>query len=67
MTNEAAEKARGHIAVWLSPDDIRWLARHIAGIEDDNEIERLGRLHFRLLSALHKAGLPNNIWDSEEE
>lgn len=67
MTNEDEEKARGHLAVWLSPDDIRWLAKELASIEDEAENERLSRLRFRLLTALHKAGLPNNIWEGSEE
>jgi hypothetical protein len=60
------ENAKGHIAVWLAPDDIRWLAKHLAKIEDEGENERLGRLRFRLLTALHQAGLPNNLWENEE-
>ena len=65
--SEDAEKAKGHIAVWLSPDDIRWLAKHLAEVEDLSENERLGRLRFRLLTALHKSGLANNLWENEEE
>lgn len=63
-TDPEAEAAQGRVAVWLAPEDARWLARHLARTD---ETERSGRLRFRLLTALHKAGLPNDPWAEEEE
>lgn len=58
------EAASGRVAVWLDPGDVRWLARECAGLEPstDDDRERVGRVRFRLLTALHKAGLPNDPW-----
>ena len=46
----------------VTPEDVRWLARHLAQQEGETpeERERLGRPRFRSLAALHKAGLPSN-------
>lgn len=66
-TNPERERENGRVPVWLDPEDVRWLARYLAGqdgeTEEDNE--RLGRLRFRLVAALHKEGLPNDIWAEE--
>jgi hypothetical protein len=66
-TDPAREREHGRVPVWLDPDDVRWLARRLAGEDGGTEEEnkRVGRLRFRLLTALHKARLPNDIWAEE--
>ena len=66
-TDADYERSKGRVAVWLDPDDIRWLARFLAGYHppDPDERDLAGRLRFRLMTALHKAGQPNNPWDGD--
>lgn len=63
-TNPKAEAEKGRVAVWLDPEDARWLARHLGRTDDS---ERGARVRFRLVTALHKAGLPSNPWADAEE
>jgi hypothetical protein len=55
-TDPQAEAARGRIALWLDPQDLRWLTRHCCCTEEatDEDRERCGRLRFRSGAALHK-------------
>ncbi|MGW2421750.1 hypothetical protein ACWC0C_21275 [Streptomyces sp. NPDC001709] len=57
-TDPQAEADRGRVALWLDPDDLRWLARHSCCPEDaDQEAkDRCSRLRFRASAALHKGG-----------
>ncbi|MFF4400665.1 hypothetical protein [Streptomyces sp. NPDC001480] len=56
-TDPRAEAAQGRVALWLDPEDLRWLARHCCCAEDAPEEtrDRCGRLRFRASTALHKA------------
>ena len=58
-TDPDREKALGRIALWLAPDDLRWLSRHCCCPPDAGEEQksRCMRLRFRAGAALHKAGL----------
>ncbi|MFJ9817879.1 hypothetical protein ACIRU3_21975 [Streptomyces sp. NPDC101151] len=58
-TDAQAEAARGHIALWLDPEDARWLARHCCCPDDAAEEthDRCLRLRFRASVALHRSGL----------
>jgi hypothetical protein len=64
-TDPAREAALGRIAVWLDPDDARWLTRLCARrtFDEDEDKEREARVRFRLVTALHKAGLPSDPWE----
>lgn len=55
-TNSQEEAAQGRIALWLTAEDLRWLARHCCCPEDasPDEKDRCGRLRFRASVALHK-------------
>ena len=65
LTNPQEEIEKGRVAVWLTPEDIRRLARHLAQFDsvDENTQEGIDRIRFRLLTALHKSGHDNNIWN----
>jgi hypothetical protein len=58
-TDPEREAAQGRVALWLDPDDLRWLARHCCCPVDPTpeQRERCARLRFRASAALHKAGL----------
>ena len=58
-TDPAAEAAQGRVALWLDPDDLRWLAQNCACDDDtsDSDRDRCGRVRFRANAALHKAGV----------
>jgi hypothetical protein len=58
-TEPDREQALGRIALWLDPDDLRWLAEHCCCAADATETarDRCLRLRFRASAALHKAGL----------
>jgi hypothetical protein len=58
-TDPAREAELGRIALWLAPEDLRWLARHCCCPPDatDEQRQRCARLRFRASAALHKAGL----------
>jgi hypothetical protein len=47
----------GRVALWLEPEDLRWLADRCRCAEDaeDLERERCARVRFRANAALHKA------------
>ncbi len=66
-TDPEEEKAKGRVALWLDPEDIRWLAAHCSCSEDEPEEnrERCARIRFRASAALHKAGLPPVTWNEE--
>lgn len=51
------EAALGRIALWLDPEDLRWLAARCCCGDDATELERerCARLRFRANAALHKA------------
>jgi hypothetical protein len=58
-TEPDREQALGRVALWLDPDDLRWLADHCCCAADATEEarDRCLRLRFRASTALHKAGL----------
>ena len=57
-TNPDEERAKGRVALWLDPDDLRWLATHLRELPTTTEEqEHINRLYFRAHAALHKAGL----------
>ena len=60
LTDPERERALGRIALWLDPDDLRWLARHCCCPAEVSEEQRsrCTRLRFRAGAALHKAGVP---------
>jgi hypothetical protein len=62
-TNPERERELGRVALWLDPDDLRWLARHCCCPVDASEEQRqrCARLRFRASAALHKAGLSEQI------
>ena len=56
-TDPERERGLGRIAMWLSPEDLRWLASH-CGCTDttpDGDKDRCLRIRFRAQAALHKA------------
>jgi hypothetical protein len=57
-TDPDREASLGRIALWLSPEDLQWLASHCAcdDLTADDERERCARVRFRASAALHKAG-----------
>jgi len=58
-TNPEQETAKGRIALWLAPEDVRWLASNCSCADSASreESERCARIRFRANAALHKAGL----------
>ncbi len=66
-TDANREQAKGRIALWLDPEDLRWLSQHCCCPGDaPNEItSRCARLRFRARAALHKAGLADSETVSE--
>jgi len=64
-TDPGRETGLGRVALWLDPDDLRWLARHCCCPADATEErrQRCARLRFRAAAALHKAGFTQ---ESEE-
>ncbi|WP_425246834.1 hypothetical protein [Streptomyces sp. NEAU-NA10] len=58
-TDPREEAGRGRVALWLDPEDLRWLAEHCRCPEDapPEERDRCLRLRFRARAALHKSGL----------
>ncbi len=57
-TDDDAERAKGRIALWLDPEDLRWLQGRCCCAEDasQDELDRCARVRFRSAAALHKAG-----------
>ncbi len=58
-TDPERERAKGRVALWLDPDDLRWLSQHCCcppGVTKEVS-DRCARLRFRAHAALHKAGL----------
>lgn len=47
------------MALWLSPEDLQWLASHCGCTETTSadERDRCARIRFRAHAALHKAGM----------
>jgi hypothetical protein len=64
-TDRDHEEALGRVAVWLDPEDARWLVGRCTCAPDApaDERKRCDRVRFRVGAALHKAGLPNNPWE----
>jgi len=58
-TDPAREAALGRIALWLEPEDLRWLAARCRCGDDATEVERerCARIRFRANAALHKAAV----------
>ena len=58
-TDPQREASLGRVALWLDPDDLRWLARHCCCPDDvtEEQRQRCARLRFRASAALHKTGL----------
>jgi hypothetical protein len=57
-TDPVREVALDRIALWLSPEDLRWLASRCTCTDatPENDRETCGRIRFRANAALHKAG-----------
>ena len=58
-TNASFEKENGRLALWLEPEDIRFIIsewRKVPGEESEQVRESWGKLSFRCNTALHKAG-----------
>ena len=55
-TDAQYEADKGRIALWLDPDDTRWLAEHCFCPDDapTEQRERCARIRFRANAALHK-------------
>jgi len=53
----------GRIALWLDPDDLRWLAARCRCDDEatDMERERCARIRFRAHTALHKATTDSDL------
>ncbi len=66
-TEPEYEQAKGRVALWLDPEDIRWLGGHCCCPPDApaEVTERCARVRFRALAALHKAGLSQDF-DTED-
>jgi hypothetical protein len=58
-TSDDYERAQGRLALWLDPNDIKWLSKHCWCSDNvgEHEKKRCARLRFRAMAALHKAGL----------
>ena len=58
-TDATYEGAQGRLPLWLSVEDLQWLAGHCCCTDSSSaeERERCGRLRFRASAALHKAGV----------
>jgi len=58
-SDEATERQKGRIALWLDPSDIEWLSTRCDCPQDASkeQTERCARVRFRARAALHKAGL----------
>jgi hypothetical protein len=58
-TDAVTEQDKGRVALWLDPEDLRWLSQHCACPADASPevTERCARIRFRANAALHKAGL----------
>ncbi len=59
-TNALFEKENGRIALWLEPEDIRFIIsewRKVPDEKPEKDKEAWGKLSFRCNTALHKAGL----------
>jgi hypothetical protein len=56
-TDPDREAAMGRIALWLDPEDLRWLAARCCCGDDATELERerCAKVRFRAGAALHKA------------
>ncbi len=56
-TDPQREAARGRVALWLDPIDLRWPAHHCCPPDaNEEQRERCARVRFRASAALHKAG-----------
>ena len=57
-TDATYEMEQGRVALWLDPDDLRWLAARCCCDDGtgDEERDRCGRVRFRANAALHKGG-----------
>jgi hypothetical protein len=66
-TDPDYEQQQGRIALWLAPDDLRWLARHLASLEpaSSEETDLIARIRFRIAAALHRAGHDSSPWSDE--
>jgi hypothetical protein len=62
-TDPEREEALGRIALWLDPDDLRWLMHHCCCPADASEAQRSQcmRLRFRAGAALHQAGISQDL------
>jgi len=60
-TDATEEQNKGRIAVWLDPEDVRFLAAHCSCSPNAKrgEEQRCGRIRFRASAALHKSGWEN--------
>lgn len=66
-TDPFREAELGRIALWLHPEDLRWLSKHCCCAPEAREEERQRclRLRFRASAALHKAGLADETRNAD--
>lgn len=57
-TDPARELELGRIALWLDPEDLRWIGAHCDCTDEtpDEDKDRCARIRFRAHAALHKTG-----------
>jgi hypothetical protein len=68
-TDPEREAELGRVALWLDPDDLRFRAAEWRRLPDDAPEaarETWGRIAFRSMAALHKAGQPQEAEPSED-
>ena len=68
-TDPKRETELGRVALWLDPDDLRFLVAEWRRLPDDAPEavrETWGRIAFRSMAALHKAGHPQEAGPSEK-
>jgi hypothetical protein len=62
-TDPDREATLGRVALWLEPEDLRWLTARCCCADDASEAERqrCARVRFRAAAALHKASERNDL------
>jgi hypothetical protein len=58
-TDSVYESQKGRVAVWLDPEDLKWLSTHCCCPPDASKevTDRCARIRFRTGAALHKSGI----------
>jgi hypothetical protein len=68
-TDAAHEVAAGRVALWLSREDLQWLATRCECTDTTSveEKDRCARIRFRASAALHKAGVVSDAGTGDAE